>query len=400
MSASNFNHKIACSPLVGLRVVGMYACAIPILLGGSFIFGCRPQNKTSANPPTATLGSKPMRIVAQGQILPAGGIIRLNGLPGDAVEEILVAIGDPVTPGKPLVRLRSATHRRLQLETLHEQLREAEMQQVAAVDRARLELSAARSQLSQAQEQSRSLKRREETLPLLRQQWEDARTALKRAEAIANDPLTKAMISRLDIDKQRASVTTSQLQFEQQRESSLLAAENVQWAEKLAEERTHAAEKTLEHAEKASPADLIRTQIKIAQQQLEAATIVSPINGAVVSLDARAGENVAQFPLVQLADLTQMTCQVEIYQTDAPLVQVGQRVQLRSNAFEKPLRGKVERIDRLVGFPQLRSTDPLAKIDYRTLPVLVGVAHEDVDAAARWLQLQVEVEISLNSGSP
>lgn len=395
MQALSFHHRKCDPPQVGLS-----AWAFCLLISGVLSIGCKPPPKSRQGTNLPIQSSRPERIIAQGQIQPSGGLIRLNGLPGDAVEEILVAIGDPVTPGKPLLRLRSATLRKMQLETLREQLLQAELQQAAGLDRAKLELTAARSQLSQAQEQARSVQRREESLPLLKQQWEDARTALKRAEAIANDPLTKAMISRLEIDKQRASVTTSQLQFEQQRESSLMAVENVQWAEKLALEKAASAEKALELAEKASPAALIRSQIKGAEQQLEAATIVSPITGEVVSLDARVGENVAMFPLIQVADLTKMNCQVEIYQTDAPLVKEGQAAELRSNAFEKPLHGKVVRIDRLVGFPQLRSTDPLAKVDYRTLPVLIEIASEEVAAAARWLQLQVEVEITLNSGGP
>jgi HlyD family secretion protein len=101
-------------------------------------------------------------------------------------------------------------------------------------------------------------------------------------------------------------------------------------------------------------------------------------------------------PLAQVADLSRMVCQVEIYQTDAPLVKIGQSALLASDAFEKPLRAKVTRIDRLVGYPQLRSTDPLAKVDYRTLPVLLEVEPEDAPTAARWLQLQVEVTISLD----
>ncbi len=91
-----------------------------------------------------------------------------------------------------------------------------------------------------------------------------------------------------------------------------------------------------------------------------------------------------------------MVCQVEIYQTDAPLVEVGQAAVLNSDAFKTPLRGKVARIDRLVGYPQLRATDPLAKTDYRTLPVQVEIDPQDAPVAAHWVQLQVEVTIPLD----
>ena len=339
---------------------------------------------------------RPAKIIAQGQLLPAGGLIRLNGAPGDTVESILVKVGQEVTAGQPLIELRSAAYRQSQLDTLRQQLTEAELQKAAAVDRAQIELSAARMQLSQAQEQIQSIKRREGSLPLLKRQWDDAQAALERAEAMAKDPLTRALVSRLDIDKQRSAATASELQYEQQRESLTQAQESAQWAHKLAEQKLSAAQKSLELAEQTDPASVLRSQIKGAEQQLAAARIVSPIDGTVVSLDARVGESVAQFPLVQVADLSRMVCQVEIYQTDAPLVKIGQPAELRGDAFSKPLRATVTRVDRLIGHPQLRSTDPLAKVDYRTLPVLLDVAAEDTATASQWLQLQVEVTIPLD----
>lgn len=371
---------------------------LAIAFGAAASIGCprtapvQPPNASA--PPVAN--ARPTRIIAQGQLLPAGGLIRLNGTPGDVIEAVLVKVGDQVTAGQQLIEMRSASYRQSQLETLRQQLAEAELQQAAAVDRAEIELRAARMQLSQAEEQIRSVLRREQSLPLLKRQWDDAQAALERAQAMSQDPLTRALVSRLDVDKQRASATAAELQYEQQRESLALAQESADWAKKLAAEKVSGAEKSLELAKKADPASVVRAQLKGAEQQLAAARVASPIDGSVVSIEARVGETVGQMPLAQVADLSRMVCQVEIYQTDAPLVKIGQSALLASDAFEKPLRAKVTRIDRLVGYPQLRSTDPLAKVDYRTLPVLLEVEPEDAPTAARWLQLQVEVTISLD----
>ena len=383
------------------RLAGRQRCAVVavLVLVSCAGLGCK-RDAPGATEPQQTLEKqavRPARIVAQGQLLPAGGLIRLGGTPGDTVEDILVSNGDAVEPGQPLVRMRSADYRESQLETLKQQLSEAQLQRSAAIDRAEIELSAARMQLEQAKEQVQSVKRREQSLALLKQHWSDAEAALKRAEALAADPLTRALVSRLDIDKQRANVTAAQLQYEQQRETLLQAQEAAQWSEKLATEKVSGAEKSLELAQRIDPTNVIRAQIKGAEQQLAAAKIVSPIKGTVVSIDAHIGESVGQLPLMQVADLSRMVCQVEIYQTDAPLVRVGQVAELNSDAFSAPLHGRVVRVDRLIGNPQLRSTDPLAKVDYRTLPVLIEIAAEDVPTAARWLQLQVEVSISLDA---
>ncbi len=193
---------------------------LPVLL--LLLTTCTSCKPTETVPP-ASSGSKqsvrPKRIIAQGQIQPASGLIRLNGTPGDAVESIRVSLGQPVKAGDVLIVLRSYAARQSQVEMLKKQLNDAELQQMAAIERAEIELSAARMQLKQAEQQTSSVQNRRPSIDLLKQQWQDAQAALGRAEAISRDPLTKAMVSRLDIDKQRASVTAAQLQYQAQQET-------------------------------------------------------------------------------------------------------------------------------------------------------------------------------------
>ena len=385
------------SPTDRVRPSGQPALA-PALLVAVCLSACLSCKPTANKPPAAT-GSKqsiqPARVIAQGQIQPAGGLIRLNGTPGDAVETIHVAVGQSVKANDVLITLRSHTARQAQVETLEQQLADAQLQQAAAIQRAEIEVSAARMQLKQADQQTSSIKNRRPSIELLKQQWLDAQAALRRIEAISQDPLTKAMVSRLEIDKQRASVTQAQLQYQSQQETIEQADLTATSGKELAQEKVRAAEKSLELAKKVDPTSVLKAQISSARQQLALSQLLSPIDGTVVSLEARVGESIAQYPLVQIADLTRMVCQVEIYQTDAPLVKIGQPALLASDAFKAPLRGKITRIDRLVGYPQLRATDPLAKTDYRTLPVQVEIDSADVDVAAHWVQLQVEVTIPL-----
>ncbi|HAC89385.1 MAG TPA: hemolysin D, partial [Planctomycetaceae bacterium] len=98
-----------------------------------------------------------------------------------------------------------------------------------------------------------------------------------------------------------------------------------------------------------------------------------------------------QTPLVELANIEHLVCEVEVNVEDAGRVQVGQRANIRSRAFEKPLTGVVTDKNRLVGRPRLRSLDPFAAVDYRTVSAIVAL--DDPVQAKEWLQLQVEVEI-------
>ena len=80
---------------------------------------------------------------------------------------------------------------------------------------------------------------------------------------------------------------------------------------------------------------------------------------------------------------------------DAALVQAGQSAIIRSKAFPQPLAGKVLRKSPLVGRPQLRPLDPLARVDYRAVTALIQLDRESTETARQWLQLQVEVEIAI-----
>lgn len=354
---------------------------------------CKP-NPTSPQDKSAQQQSNdPPSIIAQGQIQPASGLIRLNGMPGDAVETISVVQGQTVKVGDVLITLRSYTSRKAQVEMLKQQLVDAQLQHTAAIERAEIELSAARMQLKQADQQATSIKNRRSSIELLKQQWQDAQAALGRIETISQDPLTKSMVSRLEIDKQRSTVTAAQLQYQSQQETLDQADLSAVSGKELAQEKVRAAEKSLDLAKRVDPASVLKAQIAAAEQQLALSQVVSPIDGTVVSLDARIGESIAQFPLLQVADLSRMVCQVEVDQIDARRAKVGEAAELKSKAFTGSLKGKVSRIERLVGFPQLRASDPLAKTDYRTLPILVEIDPSDAPIAAKWVQLQVEVTI-------
>ncbi len=207
-----------------------------------------------------------------------------------------MSLGQPVKAGDVLIVLRSYAARQSQVEMLKKQLNDAELQQMAAIERAEIELSAARMQLKQAEQQTSSVQNRRPSIDLLKQQWQDAQAALGRAEAISRDPLTKAMVSRLDIDKQRASVTAAQLQYQAQQETLDQAELAATSGRELAQEKVRAAEKSLALARQVDPASVLKAQIASAEQQLALAQLTSPIDGTVVSLEARVGESIAQFP--------------------------------------------------------------------------------------------------------
>jgi multidrug resistance efflux pump len=117
----------------------------------------------------------------------------------------------------------------------------------------------------------------------------------------------------------------------------------------------------------------------------------------VVAINTRVGETAAQYPLIELADVSEIICEAEVVETDAALIAPGQIVKITSPALPQELHGKVLRRGQLVGRPQLAVADPLAKADYRSILVAIEIDSADVPIASKWLQLQVSVEIVVAS---
>lgn len=363
--------------------------------------GCTTGSRTSRDTDKSVAASKSSpaanrRIIAQGQLVPRAGILRILTSPGDVVEEILVQPGQPVAKGQELVRLRSKSTRSSQLDSLGKRLTDAEKQRAAAIHQARLKVDSAQVQSRQADAQVAALDRQADLLLVAQKRLMLARSTLKRLEDIAGDALTKSFVNELEIDRQRTDVETAELDYRRQEESLKQAQDAGKWSKLLAAQQLLSAQAALEAAESSGAVEILNSELASAKILSDQARVTSPIDGIVLSVDTSVGDTTTQIPLVQVADVSQINVEAEVYQSDAARVRVGQRALLRSDAFEGELTGQVQRIDRIVGRPKLRPTDPLARVDFRTVQVVISVSPEDAPRAANWLQLQVEVEIQID----
>ncbi len=89
--------------------------------------------------------------------------------------------------------------------------------------------------------------------------------------------------------------------------------------------------------------DQAEAQIKIAQMRLAEATLLSPINATVVSVDVKAGESVdvAQV-VVTIATLDQLQIETkDLSERDVPRVKVGQSATIYVDALDQEFAGRV-----------------------------------------------------------
>ena len=140
---------------------------------------------------------------------------------------------------------------------------------------------------------------------------------------------------------------------------------------------------------------LAEASLAEARARLELAYVRSPIDGEVLDIHVRPGEPVGQEPILDMGATQVMMARVEVYESDAGLVEVGQKVRLSSPALPEPLMGRVEQIGSVVRRQSVVRSDPAANTDARVIEVLVRLDPGSSEAARRLVNLQITAEIRL-----
>lgn len=338
--------------------------------------------------------AKPNQVLAQGRIQPAKGLIRLTAMPGDRVEQVLVQAGQKVHKLQPLIVLQSRQLRTLELEAASLRIEEARAlrqvkQQEAelAIEAASLKMQSAMQMVIQANSQLALAKKGNEQLESLGRQ-------ISSLQKLRDSPLTSAAIGTIELETKKNEL----IKFSSASEQSLLAAQQAVEISKLqlvqSEKSLDSAKESRRLVDQATPIASLEKQIDVLKLQLEQSSIVSPLEAVVVSVNIEEGERSAQLPLFELADLSEMVCVAEVHESDVASIAIDDLAEIRSSALSRTLKGRVVRIDRVVGAAQMRSPNPMARSDFRSIPVWIKIDANDIEIAAQRLQLQVDVSIN------
>ncbi len=353
---------------------------------------------TSQEVPRATT---PQRIVCQGQILPAGGILKLSATPGDIVSQVAVAVGDHVQAGQTLLTMQSLQVADAKLKTLHKRREDATRQREQAIAAAQQQLSAAELKLEQLRSQQATAARTAKLLDLAKQQVDASKNVFQKMVDISTNPATKEFVGELEIDRQRIQVAQAELDYARQAETQKQSSEELSWALRAAELQRQTATEQLATAESSQALDILDLEIAAAIEQSATSRLQAPVDGVILAVNVREGESNLPGPQVEMADLNALVCEIEINEMDASMVEPGQAATITSRALgERVLKGRVAKKFKLVGRPQLRSLDPLARADYRTVTAIVELDAPSTEIAKDWLQLQVEVELQMPTSAP
>ncbi len=215
-----------------------------------------------------------------------------------------------------------------------------------------------------------------------------------RLTELTRDPLTKPLVGTIELEQKRIDLS----QISTKQKLAKLAAEQMNDVATssigMAKQKVDAAKKSRDLVDSLLPIRSLEMQVELLECQLAQLQVKAPSAGTILSLSCAVGEGVTNFPLMEMADLSRMSCVAEIQETQIRRLRIGQKAVIKSTAMQRPLAGTVARIHQMVGPPQMRLPNPMAKSDFRSVPVWIEIDSADVGEAAKLVQLQVDVTIT------
>ena len=308
--------------------------ALVLLAGlGSRLWQQRQQKQVEARKAVPLL---PRQVSALGRIEPLGGISQVSvpsSLSNDRVREILVMEGQEVRKGQPLAVLES-------IDTLESSVRQSEA-----------EIRVAESKLAA----------QDSVIARYKADLGQASAEARRAEQLFAAGATSAnRVEKLQADESSAKA---------------------QLAEAIATKAT------LVEDLRSSRASLDKDKTERAK-----ATVLAPFSGTVFKVHARPGDKVGEDGLLEMGDSSRMGVIAEVYQSDRPMITLGQKASLSADGFKgRKVEGQVVEIAREVSRQTVFSGQAGENLDRRVLEVKIGLTPQESALASHLNYLQVNV---------
>ncbi|HEU4404658.1 MAG TPA: efflux RND transporter periplasmic adaptor subunit [Polyangiaceae bacterium] len=300
--------------------------------------------KREASPPAGADDRVPLpppgAVAGNGVVEPADRETKVSAQVPGRVARVVVAEGEFVARGAPLVELERGFEE-------------------AALRAAEADLAAAEAELAKAQRGQRR---------------EEVEAAVGEAEAArARAALSADALARTERLAQKGAATADELERARRQAESDARSHDVSEARRRAAEGGSRREDV---AAARARADAARARRDQAREALERLTVRSPIEGAVLQVKARAGEYEAPGgdPLVVVGDTRRLRVRMDVDERDVGRVKPGARARVMADAFPgAAFGGKVAEIGRRMGRKNVRTDDPVERIDTKILEVVIDL---------------------------
>lgn len=129
-----------------------------------------------------------------------------------------------------------------------------------------------------------------------------------------------------------------------------------------------------------------------AKADLEASIVRSPVNGQVIKIHSKEGEQVSSNGIAEIGNTSQMYAVAEVYETDIQNVKRGQRATISSSAFPGEISGTVDQVGLAIRKNDVLNTDPAANTDVRVVEVKIRLDDSRLVSGLTNLQVKVKIE--------
>jgi ABC exporter DevB family membrane fusion protein len=284
-------------------------------------------------------------VAGNGVVEPADRETKVAGQVSGRVQRLLVKEGDRVEANAPIAELEDATER-------------------AVLAAAEGDLESAKAELLRT---SRGLRREDVEAQVADTEGARARAALSHDSLDRTEKLFQggaATVDELDRARRQADLDQRSLESQEAKKKAALAGSRF---EDVAQARA-----------KMIAAAARRDQ---AQAQLDRLTVRAPIAGEILQLKFRAGEYYSPGgdPLVIMGDTRALRVRMDVDERDVARVALGAKAFATSTAFPgRRFTGTVVEIGKRMGRKNVRTDDPVERIDTKILEVVFQLDDHDL----------------------
>ena len=373
---------------VGLVAVAGGAAASYAALNGQFA-GTRDPSTETARRPSA--------VVALGRIEPRSEIINLGaGVSPDRLESLFVARGDLVKKGDVLGYLGSYAEQIAQRDIYRAQLKEAELRLKTEIELNQSRVEAAEIHQKQIQEVSPPrIAAQEATISSLEAKLANDRDILNSQSQL----FSRGYASRRLQDDQKAMVLQSEANAVSANARLTELKRQFEVDQIDAEAQIRLARAQLERSKADFPIASLESQIASAEARAKRLAIYAPIDGRILNIRVKPGEDVGSGPILTMGDTRSMRAVAEVYETDIGRVRLGHPATITSFALPRPITGKVTRIGSMVFKNDVLNVDPAARADARVVEVWVDLDDDNLTQQLTNLTVNVEINASVADAS-
>ena len=305
---------------------------------------------------------KRTHVYALGRLEPAGTILQLvprSGNEGAIVERLLVQEGDDVETGATLAVLDNHSRR---LAALNE-------------SQARLETANAQLIKIKAGAKTGDIEAQEAAVALVKIQSKVADRELARMKELQKR--NAATVEQIDLKQ----LDFDRLQLEVRRAEAQLAS-----LREIRDVDILVAEREILSAE---------STVATAEADVEASRILAPAAGRVLRIHTHPGERVSDAGVLELGNVRQMQVVAEVFEADVAILRIGMAAEVKIDASEEKLTGRIAEIGNLVARKVVLTNDPVSDTDARIVEVRIQLDPEHLENVARLSNARVEVSIFL-----